>query len=122
MPLASASCKSYPFHMILYGIPTCDTCRKALKALKDAGRDPSFRNVRAEPLSAAEISKFYDEFGDRLVNRASATWRGLSETERSDPPEHLLAKHATLMKRPVIEVSGKLYLGWASDTRSTLLE
>ena len=40
--------------MILYGIPTCDTCKKALKALKDEGHEVIFRDIRAEPLSEIE--------------------------------------------------------------------
>ena len=34
--------------MILYGISTCDTCKKALKALESAGRDVTFRDIRAQ--------------------------------------------------------------------------
>jgi arsenate reductase-like glutaredoxin family protein len=37
--------------MILYGIPTCDTCKKAQKALKEVGHEVIFRDIRAEPLS-----------------------------------------------------------------------
>ncbi len=40
--------------MILYGIPTCDTCKKALKALEGAGHAVSFRDIRKDPLSEAE--------------------------------------------------------------------
>jgi arsenate reductase-like glutaredoxin family protein len=39
--------------MILYGIPTCDTCRKARAALEAAGHAVQVRDVRAEPLSPA---------------------------------------------------------------------
>jgi arsenate reductase-like glutaredoxin family protein len=40
--------------MILYGIPTCDTCKKARKALEAEGHSVTFRDVRAEPLSEDE--------------------------------------------------------------------
>jgi arsenate reductase-like glutaredoxin family protein len=97
--------------MILYGIPTCDTCRKAQKALIAAGHDVSFRDVRAEPLTAEERSEFLAAFGERLINRASTTWRGLDEAARAQSPEVLLAAHPTLMKRPVIRGTA-LTLGW----------
>lgn len=98
--------------MILYGIPTCDTCRKALAALKTTGRDVTFRDVRKEPLAAAEIARFLSAFGEKLVNRSSTTWRGLAEEERGRGAAELLSSHPALMKRPVVEEGGRLTLGW----------
>ena len=100
----------------IYGLKTCDTCRKAIKALPGA----TFRDVRAEPLDAGEIAEFLAAFGDRLVNRASATWRELDDTEREKPPAVLLAAHPALMKRPVIRSDGALHLGWTPETRAAL--
>lgn len=98
--------------MILYGLKTCDTCRKAAKALEAAGHAVTFRDVRAEPLSGAEIATFLAAFGDRLVNRSSTTWRGLDEAERARPAADLLAAHPALMKRPVLVEGEKITLGW----------
>lgn len=100
----------------IYGIKTCDTCRKALKALPDA----RFHDVRADPLSQAERAEFLSTFGDALINRSSTTWRGLSETERGATPDALLAAHPSLMKRPVIRSGDTLYLGWKADVQSAL--
>jgi arsenate reductase len=102
--------------MKLYGLKTCDTCKKAMKAL-----GAELRDVRAEPLSPPEWQRFLDAFGDRLVNRASTTWRQLDPAERLRPPLQLLAAHPTLMKRPVIERDGELFLGWDEDVRAKLL-
>ena len=98
--------------VILYGISTCDTCRKARKSLENSELEVEFRDVRAVPLSNEQIGRFLAEFGGRLLNTRSTTWRGLSEVERSGAPEALLAAHPTLMKRPVIEGPGGLTLGW----------
>ncbi|MFN4058129.1 MAG: arsenate reductase family protein [Roseinatronobacter sp.] len=100
----------------LYGIKTCDTCRKALAALPGA----EFVDVRATPLEAATLGRFIAAFGDSLVNRTSTTWRGLDETTRALPIAELLAQHPTLMKRPVIDHDGTLYLGWKADVQSAL--
>jgi len=97
--------------MIVYGIKTCDTVRKAMKALEAAGHAPVLRDVRTEPLSAAEIAEFSAAFGEKLINRSSTTWRGLDEAERARPMAELLAQHPTLMKRPVIR-GRSLTLGW----------
>lgn len=98
--------------MQIYGISTCDTVRKARKALEAAGHAVSFQDVRAEPLMPGQIEAFLGAFGDRLVNRASTSWRALSEAERSQPAALLLAAHPTLMKRPVIVEGEKMTLGW----------
>lgn len=97
--------------MILYGIKSCDTVRKAWKALEAAGHEVQLRDVREAPLTEAEIAEFLAAFGDRLVNRTSTTWRGLDEVERARPAADLLAAHPTLMKRPVIR-GAALTLGW----------
>lgn len=107
--------------MVLYGIKSCDTCRTALKALAGAGHEVRFRDIRAEPLGGDEIARFHSAFGDRLINRASTTWRGLAEAERAGPPESLLATHPTLMKRPVIDRDGCLTLGWGKDVQAGYL-
>jgi len=100
----------------IYGLKTCDTCRKATRALPDA----TFRDIRAEPLTATEIEEFLDTFGAALVNRASTTWRGLDEAARAEPSATLLAAHPTLMKRPVVRTDGALYLGWTPAVRAAV--
>lgn len=107
--------------MIVFGLSTCDTVRKARKALEAAGRDVEFRDVRAEPLTAEEIAEFEAVFGDKIVNRASTTWRGLSEEERAAPIADLLSAHPALMKRPVIREGDKLTLGWARPVQAEWL-
>lgn len=107
--------------MIVYGISTCDTVRKARKALEAAGRDVEFRDVRAEPLTGAEVAEFEAAFGDKIVNRASTTWRNLPESEREKPVADLLGEHPTLMKRPVIREGDNITLGWAKATQAAWL-
>lgn len=101
--------------MILYGISTCDTCKKALKALKAQDHEVEFRDVRANPLSEAEIEEFVTEFGPAIINRQSTTWRGLSDFLRESEPEAQLAAQPTLMKRPVIRSKAGLTLGWNDE-------
>jgi arsenate reductase len=104
--------------MTLYGLKTCDTCRKAMKALPGV----AFVDVRADGVPAAVLAQAYGVFGDRLVNTASTTWRGLSEAERARDPLALLADHPALMKRPlIVSGDGTLYLGWGKDVQAALL-
>ena len=107
--------------MRVYVLSTCDTCRKALKALKNAGHTPEIRDVRADGLTPDEIAEILDRFGDAAINRASTTWRGLTAAERERPPETLLAAHPTLLKRPVI-VDGETWtIGWKADAQAAHL-
>jgi Spx/MgsR family transcriptional regulator len=107
--------------MILYGISTCDTCKKAQKALAAAGHEVRFRDVRAEPLSEAELATMLGAFGDDLVNRKSTTWRSLSDFLRMSEPEVQLAAQPTLMKRPVIHDGARWHLGWDDKVQAALL-
>ncbi len=100
----------------LYGLKTCDTCRKALKLLQDA----EFVDVRAVGVPAPVLEQAQSAFGEKLLNTRSTTWRGLSESERARPMMELLADHPTLMKRPLIEADGTLYLGWTAETKAAL--
>jgi arsenate reductase-like glutaredoxin family protein len=98
--------------MILYGIPTCDTCKKAQKALQEVGHEVIFRDIRAEPLSEIEWAEFLNEFGSALVNQKSTTYRGLSMWLRESEADAQLLAHPTLMKRPVLKFGNKLTVGW----------
>ncbi len=102
--------------MILYGLKTCDTCRKALKSLGSA----EFVDVRGAGVPEDVLRAAHAQFGAALLNTRSTTWRGLSESERAGEPLALLAAHPALMKRPLIEAGGTLYLGWGPEVRAAL--
>ncbi|WP_209503400.1 MULTISPECIES: ArsC/Spx/MgsR family protein [unclassified Ruegeria] len=102
--------------MQLYGLKNCDTCRKALKSLPDV----KFSDVRSDGVPDSVLSQAFAEFGNDLLNTRSTTWRGLDETQRAKAPLELLKEHPTLMKRPLIEVDGRLLLGWTAETRAQL--
>jgi arsenate reductase len=98
--------------MILYGLSTCDTTKKALKALQRAGKDVAFRDVRAQQLTSAEIDAILTEFGDRAVNKQSTTYRGFSDFLRESDADAQIAAQPTVMKRPIIQDGATWYLGW----------
>ncbi|WP_424831006.1 arsenate reductase family protein [Ruegeria sp.] len=102
--------------MRLYGLKTCDTCRKALKSLPNA----EFVDIRVQGVPDSVMSAAYGKFGKALLNTRSTTWRGLGENDRSRAPLELMAEHPALMKRPLIEAEGDLFLGWTDETRRGL--
>ncbi|WHZ36743.1 ArsC/Spx/MgsR family protein [Sagittula sp. MA-2] len=102
--------------MRIYGLKNCDTCRAARKALPEA----EFVDVRESGVPADVMEAALAQFGDKLVNTRSTTWRGLSEEERAGAPLDLLAAHPALMKRPLIVSDGEMHLGWDAATRGAL--
>ena len=100
--------------MDVYGIKTCDSCRKAIKALSDA----RFVDLRKDGISPALLSRAYAEFGDAIVNKKSATWRGFDDAKRAMDPLELVTLNPTVMKRPLIlDDQGTLALGWGKDVQ-----
>lgn len=106
----------------LYGIPTCDTCKKAIKALEGAGKEVTFRDVRANPLSDDEWAVLINEFGTNLVNTRSTTYRGLSDWLKASEAEAQLAAQPTVMIRPVIVDGAAMYLGWDAKVQAAVLD
>ena len=107
--------------MILYGIPTCDTCKKALKAIEASGRSVEFRDVRAHPLSPQEIERIVEQFGNRVINTQSTTWRGFIDFLKASEPEAQIAAQPTVMKRPVIQDGDRWFLGWDDATQAKVV-
>jgi arsenate reductase (glutaredoxin) len=107
--------------MRIFGLKTCDTCRKAMKEAANAGLAPVLVDVRETPLSPDRLAVFLDAFGGALVNRASTTWRSLPPEEREAEAVDLLRRYPALMKRPVIEMDAGLWLGWTPSVKSQVL-
>ena len=112
--------------MKLFGLKNCDTCKKALKALKNAGHAPDFHDVRVDGVTKAYLTKWAQAAGwEKLLNTRSTTWRELSDKDKSNVDEKraiaLMEKHPTLVKRPVIEAGGKVTVGWTKDVQDAHL-
>ncbi|WP_166416566.1 arsenate reductase family protein [Cochlodiniinecator piscidefendens] len=105
--------------MKFYGLKTCDTCRKALKALRLASYDVDVVDVRADGVTQQDLQRFWTAFDIALINKKSTTWRGLTEEQRGQDPVELLLENPTLMKRPVIEDGDRLTLGWGKDVAAS---
>lgn len=107
--------------MLMIGLKTCDTCRKARKALAEKGIDVDYRDVRDDGLPENLIAEIMGAVGDMAVNRASTTWRGLSEEGRGRPLASLLAEHPTLLKRPAVRSDAGWTVGWTPAIQQALL-
>ena len=107
--------------MMIYGLNTCPICQKARKALEAEGKEVSFRDVRAEPLSEAELAELITEFGDRLVDRTSNDYRALNAWLKNSEAEAQISAKPKVMARPIIRDQDTLYLGWDDANQKALL-
>lgn len=107
--------------MLIYGLNTCPTCQKARKVLEAEGRDVTFRDVRADPLSEAELAVLIAEFGDRLVDRTTNDYRGLNDWLKNSEAEAQIMAQPKVMMRPVIRDDDRFYLGWDEAVQKAVL-
>ncbi len=92
----------------LYGLPNCDTCRKARSWLERFGLAHEFVDYRAQPLPADALRDWARALGgwEALVNKSSTTWRKLLPTRKNPGSEAewllLLREYPALIRRPVV--------------------
>lgn len=92
----------------VYGLDNCDTCRKARNWLTRFGVEHVFVDYRTQRVPPETLKTWAGQLGrwDKLINRASTTWRQLPAARKSpasDPEWTLLLKeHPALVKRPVL--------------------
>ena len=110
----------------LYGIPNCDTVRKARRWLADRSVAFEFHDLRNDGLSPELLLAWVAEMGwEALLNRRGATWRKLPEDVRNDLDEEsavqLMLENPVIIKRPVVEADGKLLVGFSADSYQKML-
>ena len=107
--------------LTVYGLTKCSTCQKAIAEMADMGHEVDFRDVRDDGISADTLRAALETIGERkLLNRASYTWRGLSEEARAGEPLQLLKDNPSLMKRPLIDTGTELFAGWTKASKAAL--
>lgn len=106
----------------LYGIPNCDTVKKARTWLAEHGVEHRFHDFKKQGVPEAALDRWLAAAGhEKLVNRKGTTWRGLDEATRAAVVDNtsartLLLQHASVIKRPVVEwADGQITVGFNSD-------
>lgn len=91
----------------LYGLAKCSTCQKALVWLSDQGVACQLIDYRENPLDPKALCEFSLALGgwEKLVNRASMTWRQLTDVQRQAASDEqwlaLIKQFPTLVRRPL---------------------
>ena len=101
----------------LYGIPNCDTVKKARRWLDARGADYAFHDYKKEGANAAKLEQWVDALGwEPLLNKRGTTFRKLPDADKQDIDRHkavtLMAEHPSMIKRPVVEHAGGLLVGF----------
>jgi len=105
-------------NMKLYGIPNCNTVKKARAWLAAHGIEVDFHDFKKNGVSAPLLQRWLEQAGrDKLINRHGTTWRQLPDATKAgiDSDEAALAlmlEKPSVIKRPLLELDGKLYLGF----------
>ncbi|MEE4190971.1 MAG: ArsC family reductase [Halieaceae bacterium] len=102
----------------LYGIPNCDTVRKARRWLDGHSIDYQFHDFREQGLDEDTVSTWLDELGwETVVNRRSTTWKQLDPATRESMDRatalRCILEHPTLVKRPVLDTGHDRHLGFS---------
>lgn len=103
-----------------YGIPNCDTVKKARKWLDAQGIGYVFHDYKKEGADAVRLERWADAVGwERLLNRSGTTFRKLPEAERQDIDRDgaiaLMQAHPSMIRRPVIETGQGILVGFRED-------
>ena len=101
----------------IYGLKTCDTTRAARKWLDAHAVAYTFHDVREDGLTKSLVEGWVKQLGwEKVLNKSSTTWRELPDGEKTDVDAKkavaLLLVNPTLVKRPVLDLGGKLSLGF----------
>lgn len=109
----------------LYGIRNCDTMKKAWTWLDAHGVAYAFHDYKREGISPERLQDWVDRVGwEKLLNRSGTTFRKLPEADRQDLDAAkaiaLMTAQPSMIKRPVLEVDGRLLVGFTSEDYETL--
>lgn len=110
----------------LYGIPNCDTVKKARAWLEARGLEYAFHDYKKHGADPARLAQWADKAGwALLLNTRGTTFRQLPEDARAGidgaKALDLMAAHPSLIKRPVVEHADKLLVGFDPDRWSKAL-
>ncbi len=106
----------------LYGIPNCDSVKKARAWLAERGAPVAFHDFKKQGVPGERLARWIEAVGwQRLVNRQGTTWRRLDAAAQAAVQDAtsaaaLLTREPSAIKRPVVEwPDGRVTVGFAPD-------
>ena len=104
--------------LTVYGIKSCDTCRRARKFLTEHNIEFRFHDLREDGLDIQMLERWSERIGwQKLLNKQSLTWRKIPEVDRNDMTRDkalaAMIENPTLIKRPVLEANKFIAVGFS---------
>ena len=114
-----------PKKVTLYGIPNCDTVKKARAWLDAQGVAYSFHDYKVDAPTRAMLDAWADACGwEPLLNRAGTTFRQLPDRDKTELSRarafELMVAQPSMIKRPVLDVGGRITVGFSPSIYADL--
>ena len=98
-----------PANLVLYGIPNCDTVKRARNWLIERQVGVTFHDFKKQGVPAEALAQWMQELGwERLLNRQGSTWRKLSPEQQAAVRDEmsagaLMREQPSVIRRPVVQ-------------------
>lgn len=109
--------------MILYGIPNCNTVKKAQDWLKANNIEFEFHDFKKKGITAEKLTEWFNAFGwQKVINKNGLTFKKLSKEEQAqinsvEKAIIYLTGNTSAIKRPIVEINGEAVLiGFDEET------
>ncbi|WEZ84782.1 ArsC family reductase [Rhizobium sp. 32-5/1] len=104
----------------IYGIKNCDTMKKARVWLDGRGIAYAFHDYKVSGVARADLERWVAELGwETVLNRSGTTFRALPDEAKADLDAgkaiELMLAQPSMIKRPVLDVDGRLIAGFKPD-------
>lgn len=109
----------------IYGIKACDTMKKAMTWLDSASIDYTFHDYKKHGIEEQKLREWLSQVEwSELINRRGTTWRKLSDDQKTDVDNDaavkLMLENQSLIKRPLLEKGGQIFLGFKPDMYASI--
>jgi Spx/MgsR family transcriptional regulator len=110
----------------IYGIPNCDTMKKARRWLEANGVEYSFHDYRKLGVPEKKLRAWVKQAGwETVLNKRGTTWRKLDDEVRNtidtESAIRIMLEHPGIIKRPVLESGRRLLIGFKENDYQQLL-
>ncbi|WP_105171526.1 ArsC family reductase [Pseudoalteromonas sp. T1lg24] len=104
----------------LFGIPNCDTIKKAKKWLEQNNIEYTFHDYRKDGVSSEMVNNFCQQLDwQQVLNKRGTTYRQLDDATKenlnAESAVALLVEQPAMIKRPILEKNGEFHLGFKAD-------
>lgn len=112
--------------LTLFGIPNCDTVKKARRWLEQNQVEYVFHDFRQDGIDTALLERWFKKVDwTRILNQRSRTWRELSDSDKTnlspDKAIRIMLQNPSIIKRPVLATGNKLAIGFDENEYRKLL-